>query len=170
MSLFIPPFGFLEPAEFAVPWLLFPLPRPHRSYRLFRPRRSRSAASGRAACSTRSAALAAPAQRSCAGSKKSPAPISSASRRSLRDLTKFENILTTTVAQCSGEASSACPILKSLHGAPRRDVVMAPGTDDPEVGPKNCAENCPIIAPHRKPHAKADSRSEGIRTAQRPSG
>ena len=55
--------------------------------------------------------LAAPAQRSCAEVKEIASAHLISVQAKLADLTKLESILTMTVAQCSGEAVSACPVL-----------------------------------------------------------
>jgi MerR family mercuric resistance operon transcriptional regulator len=60
--------------------------------------------------------LAAPTKRSCAEVKEIASAHLLSVQAKLADLAKLENILTTTVAQCSGEAFSACPVLDILDG------------------------------------------------------
>lgn len=58
--------------------------------------------------------LAAPTQRSCAEVREIARAHLISVQAKLADLAKLETILTMTVAQCSGEAFSACPVLDIL--------------------------------------------------------
>ncbi len=58
--------------------------------------------------------LAAPTRRSCAEVKEIASAHLISVQAKLADLAKLENILTMTVAQCSGEAFSMCPVLDIL--------------------------------------------------------
>ncbi|MGB8399635.1 MerR family transcriptional regulator [Bradyrhizobium sp.] len=59
--------------------------------------------------------LAAPTHRSCAEVKEIAGAHLVRVQAKLADLAKLENILATTIAQCSGEASPACPVLDILN-------------------------------------------------------
>jgi MerR family transcriptional regulator, mercuric resistance operon regulatory protein len=70
--------------------------------------------------------LAAPTQRSCAEVKEIACAHLISVQTKLADLAKLENILATTVAQCSGDDSPACPVL---------DILDRPQPSNPRVAP-----------------------------------
>jgi MerR family mercuric resistance operon transcriptional regulator len=70
--------------------------------------------------------LTAPTHRSCAEVKEIASAHLISVQAKLADLAKLENILATTVAQCSGDDSPACPVL---------DILDRPQPSNPRVAP-----------------------------------
>jgi MerR family mercuric resistance operon transcriptional regulator len=80
--------------------------------------------------------LSAPAQRSCAEVKEIASAHLISVQAKLADLARLENILATTVAQCSGDAASVCPVL---------DILDKPQPSNPRAVPE-----CNGIMPDEK--------------------